>query len=105
MYALAILTGMWFINRWIELTKTKNIRRYGWDNPKTIKDKEGYTRLISKIYFTQGMGLICLGEFLIIDSLYLNLPLEISTIICVIVLSLLFIEVILNNKRRNKFIY
>ncbi len=105
MYALAILTGMWFINRWIELNKTKNIRKYGWDNPTMIKDKEEYTRVISKAYFIQGIALICLGEFLIIDELYLNLPIEISAIICGIVLSFIFIEVILNNKRRNKFTY
>lgn len=105
MYALAILTGMWFINRWIELTKTKNIRRYGWDNPARIKDKEEYTKLVSKVYFIQGIVLICWGEFLILDTLFFNLPLEILAIICGMVFISAFIEVIIINKKRQEFTY
>lgn len=105
MYALAILTGIWFINRWRELNKTKNIRKYGWDSPTIIKDKERYTKLVSRMYFTQGVALICLGEFLILDSLYLNLPLEISTTVGIIVVVSLFIELILINKKRHKLTY
>lgn len=42
---LNILIGLSFIDRGSRLNKTKNLKRYAFDRPERVKDKDGYINL------------------------------------------------------------
>lgn len=102
---LGILTGLWIIHSGQRLSKTKNINELGWDPERNIKDKDGYIKLFSKMYFINGITLIILSSFLILDELFFNISFRTLVIICIIICVFLFIEGFVINKKKRKFLY
>ncbi|MFR0019373.1 MAG: hypothetical protein ACLRU3_05400 [Paraclostridium sp.] len=100
-----IFLGIWVILWGIKLNKTKNLKGYTLDNPKKIKDKDGYINLFSKVYVINGIVSITLGLIMIADKFYLNLSLEIVSVLVGMLLLFIFLEAIIINKKRCKLIH
>lgn len=105
MSILTILTAVWFFNRSIKLKRTKDIEKYVWGYPKRIKDRDGYIKLYSKLYFSSGLFLIVFGIFDILNNYYLKLPMNILIILFCIVFALILIESVVIEKKSKKFNY
>lgn len=76
MSILTILMAICFFDRSNKLKKTKDIEKYVWGSPKRIKDRDGYIKLYSKLYFFNGVFFIALEVFSILDDYYFNLPMK-----------------------------
>lgn len=101
---LNILAGLLLIDRGNRLIKTKNIKKYAFDSPERVKDKDGYIKLFSKAYFLIGISLIISGLIMTLDKFIFKLPFEIAISVGSILLIFIFVEVIGTNKKRYKFI-
>ncbi|MEW8962407.1 hypothetical protein [Paraclostridium dentum] len=101
---LNILIGLLFIDRGSRLNKTKNIKRYAFDNPERVKDKYGYINLFSKAYFLTGVISIILGLIITLDKLIIEVPLEIAILLVSLFIIFIISEVIIIKKKRYKFI-
>ncbi|MBO3445264.1 hypothetical protein [Clostridium sp. CCUG 7971] len=99
-----ILIGLGFIDRGTRLKKTKNIKRYAFDSPEKVNDKDGYINLISKAYFLTGIISIIFGLIIALDKFIFEIPLEIAISVAVIFIIFIFSEVIIIKKKRYKFI-
>ncbi|WP_042274444.1 hypothetical protein [Faecalimicrobium dakarense] len=99
-----ILFGLGFIDRGNRLSKTKNIKKYAFDNPERVKDKDRYIDLFSKAYFLTGIISIIFGLIITLDKFVFELPFEIAISVASIFLIFIFVEVIVINKKRHKFI-
>lgn len=101
---LTILTAICFFNRSNKLKKTKDIEKYVWGYPKRIKDRDGYIKLYSKIYFSDGLILTVLGVFSILNNYYFDLSIEVLLILFCVVFILALIESVVIEKKIKKFI-
>jgi uncharacterized membrane protein len=99
-----IFLGIWLIVWGIQLNKTKNLKGYTLDNPKRIKDKDGYINLFSKVYVLNGIISIILGSIMTADKVYLNLSFEIVSVVVGVFFLFIFVEAIIINKKRCKLI-
>jgi hypothetical protein len=102
---LTVLTGVWILNYGKKLKDTKNISKFGWDHERYIKDKDGYIKLFSKVYFVDGTSLIIFGIFEALDKLFFHISFKALLIIIVILFIFIFIEMIVINKKKRKFLY
>ena len=102
---LTILTGIWILNYRKRLNETNNINELGWDPVRNIKDKDGYIKLFSKMYFVNGVTLIILGLLSTLDELFFHISFKSLAIIIGILFVLLFIEGVVVHKKRRKFLY
>lgn len=105
MSILGILTALWFFNRSRKLKETKDIEKYVYLYPSKIKDRDGYIGLYSKIYFLDGVILIGIEMFYILNKYFFDLPIGVLLLIFGIILILAFIEAIVIDKKSKKFIY
>jgi hypothetical protein len=105
MNIVGVLAGIWILNSWRRLNKSKDIKDAGWDPERNIKDKDGYIKLFSKMYFINGMTLTIWSGFSLLANLFFDIPFEASLIICAIIFIFLFIEEIMINKKRCKYLY
>jgi hypothetical protein len=101
---LNILIGIWFVDCGSRLNKTKNLKRYAIDRPKRVKDKEGYINLFSKSYFLTGTISIILGLIMTLDKFIFDVPFEIAISLAGIFIIFIFVEAIVINRKRYKFI-
>lgn len=101
---LTILTAIWFFNRSNKLKETKDIEKYVWGYPKKIKDRDGYIKLYSKIYFSDGLILTVLGVFSILNNYYFDLSINVLLISLCIVFILALIQSVVIEKKSKKFI-
>lgn len=101
---LNILIGLWFIYRAYQLKKTKNIKKYGMDTSKKIKDKDGYINLFSKAYFLTGTISAILGVIMIVDKYIIEVPVGIAVLLVSLFIIFIIAEIIIVKKKRLKFI-
>lgn len=90
MLILNILMVIWFFDRSKKLKETRDIEKYVLVYPRKIKDRDGYIKLYSKMYFWNGIILTLMEVFFILIH-YFDLPGNVSLIL----LSILFIESII----------
>lgn len=102
---LGILTGVWIINSGKKLKKTNNINGMGWDPERNIKDKDGYIDLFYKMHIVNGITVIIIGVFSTLDKLFFHLPFKVFLIVISISFVFLFIEGLVINKKKRKFLY
>lgn len=105
MSILGILTALWFFKRSRKLKETKDIEKYVYLYPSKIKDRDGYIELYSKIYFLDGVILIGIEIFYILNKYFFDLPIGVLLLIFGIILISAFIEAIIIDKKSKKFIY
>lgn len=101
---LVIFLGMICFYRGLMLTKTKNIDKYGNDDSKMVKNKQGYINLFSKVYFSKSAKLIFLGIFFTLDDFYINISIGALIIVPSILIVLFLVEFFIANEKRKKFI-
>ncbi|MCR8744244.1 hypothetical protein [Romboutsia lituseburensis] len=101
---LNILIGFWFIYRAYQLKKTKNVKKYGMDISKKIKDMDGYINLFSKAYFLTGTISAILGVIMIVDKYIIEVPVGIALLLVSLFIIFIITEVIIVKKKRLKFI-
>lgn len=101
---LNILIGLWFIYRAYQLKKTKNIKKYGMDISKKIKDTDGYINLFSKAYFLTGTISAILGVIMTLDKYIIEVPVGIAVLLAILFIIFIIAEVIIVKKKRLKFI-
>lgn len=85
MSIITILMVIWFFNRSYKLKETKDIEKYVLTCPRRIKDRDGYIKFYSKIYYRSGISLI------------------IFEIFCTIFIAA-FIEAIIIDKKSHQFV-
>lgn len=105
MIIFTIVIAVWFFYRGYKLKETKDIEKYVWGYPKRIKDRDGYIKLYSKIYFFNGVFLIILEIFSILNYYYFKLPMNILIILFCIVFILIIMESVIFEKKSKKFTY
>ena len=103
MTIFTILIAIWFFYRGNKLKKTKDIEKYVWGYPKRIKDRDGYIKLYSKLYFFNGLFLILFEVFCILNYYYFKLSMNILIILFCIVFILILIESVIIEKKSKKF--
>ena len=100
-----ILTSIWYFNRGIKLRKTKDIEKYSGAYFRKVKDIDGYINLYCKMYFSNGVFLIALGVFTILNEYYFNLSINLLLILLCIVFIFIFIKSFIIERKIKKFIY
>ena len=105
MSILGILTALWFFKRSRKLKETKDIEKYVYLYPSKIKDSDGYIELYSKIYFLDGVILIGIEIFYILNKYFFDLPIGVLLLIFGVIFIAAFIESIIIDKQSKKFIY
>lgn len=99
-----ILTSIWHFNRSDKLRKTKDIKKYIWPYHRNIKDIDGYINFYSKMYFSEGVFLITLGIFIILNECYFDLSISILMILFFIFFILILIASTIIEKKIKKFL-
>lgn len=99
-----ILTSIWHFNRGDKLRKTKDIKKYIWPYHRNIKDIDGYINFYSKMYFSEGVFLITLGIFIILNECYFDLSIRILTILFFIFFILILIGSTIIEKKIKNFL-
>lgn len=99
-----ILTSIWHFNRGDKLRKTKDIKKYIWPYHRNIKDIDGYINFYSKMYFSEGVFLITLGVFIILNEYYFDLSIRILTILFFIFFILILIGSTIIEKKIKNFL-
>lgn len=105
MSILGILTALWFFKRSRKLKETKDIEKYVYLYPSKIKDRDGYIKFYSKIYYRSGISLIIFEIFCMLNKYYFDLPIKVLFILFCVLFILLFIQSILIERKSKKFIY
>lgn len=105
MSIITILMVIWFFNRSKKLKETKDIEKYVLVYPRKIKDRDGYIKFYSKIYYRSGISLIIFEIFCMLNKYYFDLPVKVLFILFCILFILLFIQSIVIEKKSKKFTY
>ncbi|CEN23242.1 Uncharacterised protein [[Clostridium] sordellii] len=105
MSILTILTAIYFFNRSKKLKETKDIEKYVWECPKEIKDRDGYIKLYSKLYFSRGLLLITFEVFNRLNNYYFKLSVNILSILFFIFFALILRQSFVVEEKSKKFIY
>ncbi|CEK36583.1 hypothetical protein UMC2PCS14_00071 (plasmid) [[Clostridium] sordellii] len=105
MSILMILTAIYFFNSSKKLKKTKDIEKYVLECPKEIKDRDGYIKLYSKLYFSRGLLLIAFEVFYILNEYYFKLSINIFSILFCIFFALIFRQSFVVEEKSKQFIY
>ncbi|GAA0102826.1 hypothetical protein UT300012_35410 [Paraclostridium bifermentans] len=105
MSILGILTALWFFKRSRKLKETKDIEKYVLTCPTRIKDRDGYIKFYSKIYYRSGISLIIFEIFCMLNKYFFDLPIGVLLLIFGIIFIAAFIESIVIDKKSKKFIY
>jgi hypothetical protein len=96
---------IWFFNRSNKLKETKDIEKYVLVYPRRIKDRDGYIKFYSKIYYRGGISSIIFEIFCVLNKYYFKLPMNILIILFCIVFALILIESVVIEKKSKKFKY
>lgn len=102
MSILTILMAIWFFDRSKKLKETRDIEKYVLGYPRKIKDRDGYIKLYSKMYFWDGIILTLMEVFFILIY-YLNLPINVFLILLSILFIGSFIQSVLIKKKSKEF--
>ncbi|WP_419743347.1 hypothetical protein [Paraclostridium dentum] len=105
MSILGILTALWFFKRSKKLKETKDIEKYVLTYPTRIKDRDGYIKFHSKIYYRSGISLIIFEIFCVLNKYYFDLPIKVLFILFCILFILLFIQSIVIERKIKQFTY
>ncbi len=105
MSIITILMVIWFFNRGNKLKQTKDIEKYVLVYPRKIKDRDGYIKFYSKIYYRSGISLIVFEIFCMLNKYYFDLPIKVLFILFCILFILLFILSITIEKKSKQFTY
>ncbi|CEN21083.1 Uncharacterised protein [[Clostridium] sordellii] len=105
MSIITILMIVWFFNRSNKLKETKNIEKYVLVYPRRIKDRDGYIKFYSKIYYRSGIYLIIFEIFCMLNKYYFDLPIKVLFILFCILFTLLFILSISIERKSKQFTY
>ena len=105
MSIITILMAFWFFSKSKKLYETKDIKKHILLCPTRIKDVEQYANLYSKIYFWDGVFMIALVVYEILDKFYLHLSFKTTFIIFLIIFAILIAFSILINNKAKKFQY
>lgn len=104
MSILGILTALWFFKRNRKLKETKDIEKYVLTCPTRIKDRDGYIKFYSKIYYRSGISLIIFEIFCMLNKYYFDLPIGVLLLIFCIIFIAAFIEAIIIDKKSHQFV-
>jgi hypothetical protein len=104
MSILGILTALWFFKRSRKLKETKDIEKYVLTCPTRIKDRDGYIKFYSKIYYRSGISLIIFEIFCMLNKYYFDLPIGVFLLIFGIIFIAAFIEAIIIDKKSHQFV-
>ncbi|UOW69641.1 hypothetical protein [Paraclostridium bifermentans] len=104
MSILGILTALWFFKRSRKLKETKDIEKYVLTCPTRIKDRDGYIKFYSKIYYMSGISLIIFEIFCMLNKYYFDLPIGVLLLIFGVIFIVAFIEAIIIDKKSHQFI-
>ena len=96
---------IWFFNRSNKLKETKDIEKYVLVHPIRIKDRDGYIKFYSKIYYRSGISLIIFEIFCILNKYYFDLSTKVLLVLLCIVFILVIIQSFIIEKRSKKFTY
>ncbi|MFR3497981.1 MAG: hypothetical protein ACLTT7_03030 [Paraclostridium bifermentans] len=105
MSIITILMVIWFFNRSYKLKETKDIEKYVLICPRRIKDRDGYIKFYSKIYYRSGVSLIIFEIFCMLDKYYFDLPIKVLFILFCVLFILHFILSIVIEKKSKQFTY
>lgn len=105
MSIITILMVIWFFNRSNKLKETKDIEKYVLVYPRRIKDRDGYIKFYSKIYYRSGIFLIIFEIFCMLNKYYFDLPVKVLFILFCIVFIVALIESVVIEKKIKKFTY
>lgn len=105
MSIITILMVIWFFNRSYKLKETKDIKKYVLTCPTRIKDRDGYIKFYSKIYYRSGISLIIFEIFCMLNKYYFDLPIKVLFILFCILFILLFIQSIIIERKSKQFTY
>ncbi|WP_434793253.1 hypothetical protein TPDSL_25800 [Terrisporobacter petrolearius] len=105
MSIITILMVIWFFNRSNKLKETKDIEKYVLVYPRRIKDRDGYIKFYSKIYYRSGIFLIIFEIFCMLNKYYFDLPVKVLFILFCIVFIVALIESVVIEKKSKKFTY
>lgn len=104
MSIITILMVIWFFNKSYKLKETKDIEKYVLTCPTRIKDRDGYIKFYSKIYYRSGIYLIIFEIFCMLNKYYFDLPIGVLLLIFGIIFIAAFIEAIIIDKKSNQFV-
>ena len=105
MSIITILMVIWFFNRSNMFKDTKDIEKYVLVYPRRIKDRDGYIKFYSKIYYRSGIFLIIFEIFCMLNKYYFDLPVKVLFILFCIVFIVALIESVVIEKKSKKFTY
>ncbi|GIM32267.1 hypothetical protein PAGU1678_15370 [Paraclostridium bifermentans subsp. muricolitidis] len=105
MSIITILMVIWFFNRSYKLKETKDIEKYVLTCHTRIKDRDGYIKFYSKIYYRSGISLIIFEIFCMLNKYYFDLPIKVLFILFCILFILLFIQSIVIERKSKQFTY
>lgn len=105
MSIITVLMVIWFFNRSYKLKETKDIEKYVLTCPTRIKDRDGYIKFYSKIYYRSGISLIIFEMFCMLNKYYFDLPIKVLFILFCILFILLFIQSIIIERKIKQFTY
>lgn len=105
MSIITILMVIWFFKRSRRLKETRDIEKYVYLYPSKIKDRDGYIKFYSKIYYRSGISLIIFEIFCILNKYYFDLPIKVLFILFCILFILLFIQSIVIERKSKQFTY
>ncbi|UEL47283.1 hypothetical protein [Terrisporobacter hibernicus] len=105
MSIITILMVIWFFNRSNKLKETKDIEKYVLVYSRRIKDRDGYIKFYSKIYYRSGIFLIIFEIFCMLNKYYFDLPVKVLFILFCIVFIVALIESVVIEKKSKKFTY
>ena len=104
MSIITVLMVIWFFNRSYKLKETKDIEKYVLTCPRRIKDRDGYIKFYSKIYYRSGISLIIFEMFCMLNKYYFDLPIKVLFILFCILFILLFIQSIIIERNTHSLI-
>lgn len=97
----AILMAIWFFNRSYKLKETKDIEKYVLCCPTKIKDRDGYIKFYSKIYYRSGISLIIFEIFCALNKYYFDLPIKVIFILfCILFIIICILSIIIEKKSK-----
>lgn len=105
MSIITILMVIWFFNKSYKLKEIKDIEKYVLTYPTRIKDRDGYIKFYSKIYYRSGISLIIFEIFCMLNKYYFDLPIKVLFILFCILFILLFIQSIVIERKSKQFTY